>query len=183
MGVIALPILGFSVWIIDLHYHVNRPTPEEAILPLIPSCISILESISLLFGHKLYKSDSGRKWVYNIIIRGPTRIFGIFLPAFYFIFYFACVVRLSTSGNFRDGAEKNELYLKLKEIGDILRSGTGSVPGEDHMRGAVVSLAGFVVFELVAAILLCLAGMCTVIWGKGFWPRVMLVQEPDEEAQ
>jgi hypothetical protein len=116
MGVIALPTLGFSAWIIGLHSHVNRPLPEEVILPLIPSVVSILELIIQAFLHKLCGSQLEGKPVHTVIVRGPTSSssVGILLPVFYFALYFASVIRLSVTGNFRDCSEKNGLYLKLK---------------------------------------------------------------------
>lgn len=116
----------------------------------------------------LYKSQLEGKRVHNIIVRGPTsssRV-GILLPVFYFALYFASVIRLSVNGNFQDCAEKNGLYLKLKEMGDILRSGDGSVPGEDYMKGTVVALTGFMAFGLAMASLMSVAVVCTLIWGE-----------------
>jgi hypothetical protein len=51
------------------------------------------------------------------------------------------------------------------------------------MKGTVVALTGFVAFELAMASLLCVAEVCTLIWGEEFWPEWRWVRKPYEGEQ
>jgi hypothetical protein len=72
--------------------------------------------------------------------------------------------------------------LGLKEIGNTLRKGKGSVPGEEYLRGSMVALTAFVAFELAVASLLLVMGVWFWVWGRHLWPEDRDGQCQDLEA-